>query len=278
MSPRDMPLGIRRDMPAPEYHAIQALSASGLRLLRKSPAHYYGAVLDPARPQQEPTAAMRAGTLMHLCLFEPERVGALAVRPDGLDGRTKDGKAWTAEHAGREIVAAADLATAQAQAAAVRAVPELGALMAHGYGESSAFWQDPATGVLCKCRPDWVSPAGDGVILVDGKTCQDASPEGFGRSVWTYAYHLQAAHYVAGFEAASGQRVHGFVFAAVESAYPHVAAAYMLFDDVLEAARREVRRLAHLYAECKRAGHWPGYTAGINLVNLPKWAQLETAE
>ena len=54
----------------------------------------------------------------------------------------------------------------------------------------------------------------------------------------------------------------------------------MLGDDVLDAARRENRRLMDTYAECKRTGVWPGYPAGINLINLPAWAQrqLETNE
>jgi hypothetical protein len=67
--------------------------------------------------------------------------------------------------------------------------------------------------------------------------------------------------------------VHGFVFAAVESDWPHVAAPYMLDDDVLEAARRENRRLLNRYAECKRTGIWPGYPAGIQQISLPKWAE-----
>jgi exodeoxyribonuclease VIII len=170
------------------------------------------------------------------------------------------------------------MAKARAQAAAVRAVPDLAALLAEGYGEASCFWIDEETGELCKCRPDWTNPAGDGVILVDGKTCRDASPEGFGRAVWNMGYHLQAAWYADGFEKATGQHVHGFVFAAVESDWPHVAMPYMLGDDVLAAARRENRRLLNRYAECKRTGTWPGYGSAVQLINLPKWANLESDE
>jgi hypothetical protein len=52
----------------------------------------------------------------------------------------------------------------------------------------------------------------------------------------------------------------------------------MLDDDVLEAARRENRRLLNRYAECKRTGIWPGYPAGIQQINLPRWANLEINE
>jgi hypothetical protein len=274
----DPPLGLVRDMPADRYHAIEAMSASGLKLIKRSPAHYYALTLDPRRPQSEPTPAMRNGTLVHTALFEPAALDArYVVRPDGLSFATKDGKAWRDAQT-REIVDQAQMDAALAQAAAVRAVPDLAALLADGYGEASAFWRDAQTGELCKCRPDWVSPAGDGVILVDGKTCQDASPEGFGRALWNLGYHLQAAWYSDGFEAATGLRVHGFVFAAVEATWPHVAAPYMLGDDVLDAARRENRRLLDRYAECKRMGVWPGYGSAVQIINLPTWAQrqLET--
>lgn len=272
-APESLPLGLVRDMPAERYHATHAMSAGGLKRMKRSPAHFYGLQLDPNRPEPgDPTPAMKNGTLVHTALFEPDQVAArYVVKPEGMNFSTKDGKAWRDAQT-LEIVEDLQMRTALAQAAAVRAVPDLAALLADGYGEASAFWIDAETGELCKCRPDWTSPAGDGVILVDGKTCQDASPDGFGRAIWNMDYHLQAAWYSDGFEAATGLRVHGFVFAAVESAWPHVAAPYMLGDDVLEAARRENRRLLNRYAECKRSGVWPGYAPAISLINLPKWA------
>ena len=273
------PLGLWRDMPAEQYHAIPAMSASGLKRMRQSPAHFYGMQLDPNRPPPgEPSPAMKNGTLVHACIFEPGEVAArYVVKPEGVDFRTKDGKAWRDAQT-REVLDDVQMRAALAQAAAVRALPDVAALLADGYPEASAFWADVETGELCKCRPDWVHTVGDGVILVDGKTCQDASPDGFGRAIWNYAYHLQAAWYSDGFTQATGLRVHGFVFAAVESAWPHAAAAYMLGDDVLDAARRENRRLLNLYAECKRTGVWPGYGQGVQLINLPRWAQLESTE
>lgn len=273
--------GLYPDMPAEQYHSIAAMSAGGLKRMRKSPAHFYGAQLDPQRPQSDPTPAMRAGTLFHVVLFEP---GAIAeryvVKPEGMDLRTKDGKAWRAAQSDTiEIIDANDLAKAQTQAERVRSLPDVAALLSDGAPEASAFWIDEATGELCKCRPDWTSPAGDGVILVDGKTCPDASPEGFARTAWNMGYLHAAAWYSDGYESATGLRVLGYVFATVEHDWPHVAAPYMVPEDVLDLARAENRRMLNLYAECKRTGTWPGYSAGVSLIQLPVWAQrqLETA-
>jgi len=278
----DIPLlGLFRDVPAADYHSLMMMSAGGLKRMAQSPAHFYGLQLDASRPPAgDPTPAQRNGTLVHCALFEPAAVAERYVlKPPGLDGRTKEGKAWLAQlPVGLESVDAAQMAAAQAQAAAVRRLPDVAALLAEGFAESSAFWIDKETGEQCKCRPDWVSPAGDGVVITDGKTCIDASPAGFAKAIWNWRYDLQAAWYSDGYERATGKRVHGFVFAAVENSWPHAAAAYMLGDDVLDAARREIRRLVNLYAECKKSGVWPGYEQSIQPINLPAWAMKEISK
>jgi PDDEXK-like domain of unknown function (DUF3799) len=277
----DHPRGIVHGMPAVEYHAIAAMSAGGLKRMAQSPAHFYGQQLDPNRPPHgDGTPYQKAGTLFHCALFEPAAVDErYIVRPAGLDMRTKEGKAWQAalpmDGPPVDIIDAGQLATARNQARNVMALPEVAALMSEGVAESSAFWIDEETGELCKCRPDWTSPAGEGVILVDGKSAKDASPAGFSRAVWNWRYDLQAAWYSDGYERATGTRVHGFVFAAVESDWPNAAAAYMLDDQVLDAARREYRRLLNQYAECKRSGVWPGYPSTIQPITLPAWAMKE---
>lgn len=278
MTARDaVPLGLIPDMPAEDYHATMAMSAGGLKRMAQSPAHFYGLQLDPNRPAGgEPTPAMKNGTLVHCALFEPDQVAArYVIKPEGMNFATKDGKAWRDAQT-LEIVDADQMRAALAQANAVLRLPQIAALLSEGQPEASAFWIDDLTGELCKCRPDWTSPAGDGVVLVDGKTCQDASPDGFSRAIWNFRYDLQAAWYSDGYERATGRRVHGFVFACVESAWPHQAAAYMLDDEALDRARAKNRELLNLYAECRRNNTWPGYPAEIQPISLPRWAKEST--
>lgn len=277
-APNDLPLGLHPTMPAERYHSIAAMSAGGLKRMRQSPAHFYGQQLDPNRPPHgDPTPAMKAGTLFHVALFEPGEIASrYVIKPDGMSFASKEGKAWRdAQPAGVETIDADALAKAKTQARNVRANADVAALMSEGMPEASAFWIDPETGELCKCRPDWCSPAGDGVVLVDGKSCPDASPEGFARTAWNMGYLHTAAWYIDGFQAATGQRVYGYVFAAVEHDWPHVAAPYMVPDDVLELARAENRRTLNTYAACKRTGTWPGYSPSISLITLPAWAQRQ---
>ena len=267
-------LGLVHGMPNADYHGLHAMSASGLKKMARSPAHFFGTMLDPARPVSEPTPAMRAGTLAHCAILEPDELDArYVVKPEGVDLRTKDGKAWQAGvKTGMEVITADQRLTAIRQSAAVRALPEVFDLLGNGKPEVSAFWSDRITGELCKCRPDWVTWLDEGVILVDIKTAQDASPAGFAKAVANYRYHGQAAWYSRGFEIASGQRVLGFVFAVVESDYPHAAAAYMLTDEDMERAEADNRRLLDVYAACKRDNAWPGYLSTITQLTLPPWA------
>jgi hypothetical protein len=268
--------GIVSGMANEAYHAIrEAIGSSGLRKLARSPLHFYGSTLDPQRPAQKTSDAMAAGTLAHCALLEPHSLSArYAVKPAGQDGRTREGKAWLESVNGREVITADQLSTALRQADSMRALPEIGSLLSRGEPEVSAFWQDSATGVRCKCRPDWVSPSGDKVVvLLDVKTTQDASMRGFARSIWNYRYDLQAAFYTEGYEQASGLMVLGFAFIAVESEWPHAAASYMLDDVGMARAHNEVHELLELYARCKSEGVWPGYTSTIAPISLPAWAR-----
>ncbi len=272
-----VPLGIVDDMSSEDYHALDALGSSGLRKLGKSPLHYFGTTLDPQRPFAAASDAQLSGTLAHCALLEPDAlVTRYAVKPPGHDGRTREGRAWNVAHAGRTIIHADQLATAQYQAHQIRALPEIGPLLEQGAPEVSAFWVDQRTGVHCKCRPDWVSPVDmdpAGVVLLDLKTTQDASEAGFARSIWNYGYHLQAAWYVDGFELASGLMVLGFVFVCVEAEWPHAASAFMLDDRAMDLARARNRELVDLYAACRAAGEWPGYASTIRPISLPAWAR-----
>jgi hypothetical protein len=269
----ELPLGLVHDLPNEAYHSIPAIGASGLKHLARSPAHYFGMALDPARPEANTTPAMRNGTLTHCALFEPDQLAArYVIKPLGLDGRTKDGKAWIAQQT-LEVVDVEQMAAAQAQAAAVRRLPDVAALLMEGQPEVSAFWLDEETGEHCKCRPDWTSPAGDGVIIVDGKTCVDASPRGFQRAVVNFDYAASAAWYIDGYKEATGKRVYGYVFACVENTWPYTAAAYMLADDWIDAARARNRELLGLFAKCKATNIWPGYNDRIDLLEMPAWAR-----
>ncbi len=267
---------IVEDMAINQYHEHPALSASGIKLLAKSPAHYYGKYLDPNRPRgDDGTAAMRAGTLAHCVLLEPHKVHErYVVKPEGMSFSTKEGKIWRdAQPPFIEIVSADDMRAAQAQAGSVMAIPELQNLLCSGGVEQSVFAKDPVTGIDIKCRPDHATDADAGVVLFDLKTCEDASPRWFGAASKRYGYDLQAAFYGRVYEVATGKKVIGMIFGAVESSWPHVAAAYTIPEDVLDEARQKCDELIGVYAACMKSGKWPSYREGLGEMIWPNYGR-----
>ena len=108
-----------------DYHAdTSAISASGLKLFRRSPAHHYAAYLDPNRIERKPTAAMKLGTATHCAILEPERFNGeyTVVMPEGLDRHTTAGKQAYADllASGVEILSADEMARVMNMACAFR--------------------------------------------------------------------------------------------------------------------------------------------------------------
>lgn len=257
-----------------DYHATSALSNSGLSYLSRSPEIFYARVLDPNRPPEKARAGQLEGTLAHCAILEP---GEFAKRYRvGPKVSSRSVNAWKeaedmASADGMDLIKPEQYDTAMRQAESVRRLPEIAELLSAGEPEISAFWRDPATGVLCKCRPDWTHPAGDGVILMDVKTYSDASPREFARQIARKGYYRQAAWYSGGYQLAVGIPVLAFIFLAVETEYPFAASAVLLDDAARMQGARECARLTELYATCMERQEWPGYSRAIEMVSLPRY-------
>lgn len=260
------------DRPASEYYADTAIGGTALRDALRSPLHFWARHLDPERELKE-TPAMRLGTLAHLAILEPERWESETILAPSVDRRTKAGKeAWSAfleEAAGKEIVSAEDAAIVESIAAAVRGHRGAGALLKGAATEVSLEWRDDATGMRCKGRMDAVAQHD---VIIDVKTCQDASPKAFERAIANFGYHIQAAHYIDGYEAATGVRPRAYIWIAVESSAPHGVAVYAADAAMLEIGAEKRAMALEIIAECTEAGEWPGYPAEIQTISLPGWA------
>lgn len=259
------------------YHRGPGISKTGLDHVARSPALFYALHLDPARPAEKERAGQLEGQLAHCAILEPAEFDKrYAVGPD-VSRATKAWKEWEASlPAGVIAIKPDQRETALRQAESVRRLPDVAEALAAGRPEVSAYWIDPDTGVLCRCRPDWVHPAGDnGVILLDVKTYSDASPAEFARQIARKRYHVQDAFYSEGFGRAAGVDVLGFVFVAVETEWPFAASAVMLDEPGRDVGRIQYRRDLDTYSRCLAANDWPGYGAAIHQVSLPAWASKD---
>jgi hypothetical protein len=256
------------------YHGGPGISKSGLDSIDANPAIYYGRHLDPKRPAPKEKAGQLEGSLTHCAVLEPDLFSLrYAVGPDVPTRAVKAWKDFEAANPGKECIKPAEYEAAMRQAESVRRLPEVAEALQRGRAEVSAYWIDRETGELCRCRPDWAHDCGTSqTILLDLKTCSDASPSEFRRQIARKRYHVQDAFYSDGYQAASGLEVLAFVFVAVESEWPYAACALMLDDEGKAQGKRDYRRNLATYAQCRKSGVWPGYSQQIEIVNLPAWA------
>jgi hypothetical protein len=282
-------MGMRYSMSFEEYHAVQAVSASGLRVFARSPWHY------KHRVEITPTRPMLRGTLAHCAALEPHALAdRYVVAPADAPRRPRAAQLsakkpspdsvaamqWWADFqaaAGeREIISAEDYALCQQQLAALNAAPEIRKLLESGHGEVSIFWVDPDSRLYCKARLDWLHVAGKQADILELKSTADESPSGFSRTAARMKYELQRSHYVDAVRIGGRLDVRSWTWAAVTSAAPVLAVPYELTDELIEQADDERADILQRLAWCMKHDKWPAYGDGVQLLDFPAYAKRST--
>lgn len=264
-SPPQPAEGIYTGLPADDYRRAPGLSCSTFS--GPTPAHW-------RLPSKPATAAMHLGTLAHCAVLEPEELDRRYFRaPEGLrfDARSAAFKAAQEAADGRELVKAEEydeaLRLRDAVAANATAAQLLSGLT--DSAEVSAFAPHSETGLMMKCRPDWVNSRLG--VLVDLKTAISAEPREWGRKAAGLEYHFREAWYRQCWQAAGGFDVAGFVFIVIEKESAFVA-LYELPPQAVEAGRRIMYERLKQYADCRELDYWPGYSLKIETATWPEWA------
>lgn len=255
-----------------EYNKAPGIRRSLLWEIRRSPAHLKWRIENPP----EATPALIFGQALHAAVLTPEDYGRqFAVMPN-VDRRTKAGReAWDAAAAvaqGRTQIAFDWAEQIAGMVQAVRGNP-MAARLLDGPHETSYFWADTLTGEACKCRTDAVTDIGDMHLIVDVKTCQDASTDAFMLDALHYGYDVQAAMYTDGYKAVTGREA-TFVFIAVEKNPPYAVNILQADNLFMQHGQDRYRHLLGLYHECRQRNQWPGYTGfdgDIASLGLPAW-------
>lgn len=179
---------------------------------------------------------------------------------------------------GRTPVLAAEWATVEAMAAAIRQHPIAGRLLTPGAGaaEQSLIWIDPRCKIWRRVRLDWLPnpPASGRMIVADYKTARSAEKTAFARSCAEYGYHCQADWYLDGVRAVCGVTDPAFVFIAQEKTPPYLVNVIELDKVAMTIGRDRNWRSLEIYAECVASGRWPSYSDDVELVSLPRWAEI----
>lgn len=251
---------ICRDMPFETYLEAPAVSKSSLwTAITRSPAH--------ARVEKEPSNAMQLGTAVHCAVLEPDAFTSRFTRgPD--DRRGNRWKEALDEH-GAGLLTSGDYDAALAIRDALRTEPLVAKVLKGAVVESSGFWIDGATGLLCRARPDaWNERSG---LMLDLKVTADARPDVFKRRVADFGYHAQEAFYTDGWRAC-GAEIDAFVFLAIEPTAPHGFCLFELEPVAVAEGREAMRQALDHWKYCVERNHWRAYSGGVQPLDLPKYA------
>jgi exodeoxyribonuclease VIII len=256
--------GAYKDVPSAEYHSAPAISKSGLDLIHRSPAHYKYA------PSREPSRAMEIGTAIHTAILEPERFKSEYILLENVKDRRQSEYKDAVKQVGSErVLVSTEAAKVQAMQESIYANQQAAMILnMNGFSELSFFAKSPSTGVLCKCRFDFLTA---GRIAVDVKKTQDAQADSFSKSIANYRYYVQQAFYQDVFHWATGQHIEDFLFLAVEEESPNYSKLWRLSAESVTLGRLEYESDLDVYAECKLSDYYPMPNQDIEEISLPSW-------
>jgi len=273
----DLVNGIVEGVDMADYRDVNAVSASDLKNMKRSPAY--------ARMRTSTSSpAKEWGTANHTAILEPDTLHARYAhdpeKPEigGYPSGWRNTKAYKAAKAdllsldGVEGVLTPqqfiDLESIRRKVERNAIGSKLHAL--GGLREASGFWYDEEFTLWRKVRPDWlVEGAG---MIVDVKTARDHRPRGFARACHQYGYHLSAAYYLDTLTNATDTTYEHYVFLVVNSEAPFEVAAYTLDEDWIEQGRFEYRKHLAEWRDCTELQNWPGGSDDIAELRLPEFA------
>ena len=259
--------GFYDDIPEPEYHADRlSLSHSGAKTLLKAPALF-------RHEQQSPVvkSIFDFGSAAHAKVLG---VGDPVAVLEFDDRRTKAYKEAVAEaRAAGHVPILRKEADVVDQMADKLAEHRLAMeLLSDGRPEVSAYAEDPDTGVMLRCRFDWLGTS----ILVDYKSAASSDPNWFRRKAPEFGYHQQHAWYL-DLARAAGHPAEAFCFIVQMKDPPFLVTVVELVERAAQRGRDLNRRAVDLYARCATTGTWPGYIPDDQYasVDIPEWAYTD---
>lgn len=251
---------LKSRMPADAYHRrLDYLSSSMFKTFLTDPREYEAKYITQALPHER-SAAMDVGTVGHAAILEPHIISdtCLEIPTKVLSSNgAKSGQAWkdfAADHAGRILLKADELATVRGMFESVYRHPiARRLLLSEGECEASIFWDCGLSGLKRRCRPDKII---DGWGWADLKTTTaGVDPESFRRTVRNYRYDIQQEYY-----RDAGVRIYGerpkYVFVLVSQSEPYPVRVYDLGEQFVDIARNQIESGLLEIARRMETGDW----------------------
>lgn len=251
-----------------EYRASTGLSQSAVKDFLKSPAHY----LEAINNKSDPTDAMQFGTAFHAEMLQDDPKFFYAVKQK-VDGRTKDGKAYNEQfaelNAGKAVINTDDEIKIQGMKDAILRHPLAGALTRSlTHKEVSVF----GTAVTAEGYDVRLKGLIDGYIedegyIVDYKSCEDASPQGFKKAIREYGYAIQDVQYSWLLDNA-GKKVKRFFFICAEKKPPYAVGVYWIKAESLCRMFGIWQSAINRFSICEADNTYPAYSDSAVEIDL----------
>lgn len=275
-------VGVHFGMPEDVYHDIPAVSNTALKHARRSFRHfqYYvegGEYLD--------TPKMAFGRVSHRALLEHEKFKETVVHSDFADKRSKAYKELVKQNPDKMVLTIKESKQLTAMFQELSLSEPCMELIRKGHPEVTILSKDPVTGLLLKCRIDWVSE--DRPFFLDYKTCEDARPtelpeqmdatkfvrsSKFERNANMLGYENQGAFYLWMGKLADLNAKY-FAVIAQEMKPPFVPCPYVYGFETLEEADTENRETLNRVKDAIDAGKFPGYADKPVVLARPAYAR-----
>lgn len=281
------------------YHdqccAGPSVSSSGLRtIFMESPWHFWAkSSLNPHRYSDgDESDALILGRAAHALILGEEDFDAkfIYVPSDAPrkpttqqikaydEGRASDiavesvefWRAFDAKAESRKMLTEVQVKHIKHMAENLAKSPEAREALGDGLAEISLIWQDEATGVWLKSRPDMIPS--NGADYADLKTFSPRSKYtkvAVQRAVTDHAYNMQMALGAMGAEAVFGATAAECILIFVQSAPPYVVVPVRLDEDAMYYGRVMCRHAIDTFARCMESGEWPGPVEGILDYSIP---------
>lgn len=242
--------GIYYNLPENEYRADPAIACSDIKKILKSPLEYWTySWMNPNKPVQAKTPAMILGSALHKFILEKEDFyKEYIVLPNKLEldsefyekesekpdfdtsfALPSSKNAKTFKYIGdRKIIKQSDFTLINEMSGYLGQLPVVNKVFTGGNAEVSLFWQDEETGLMCKCRPDYLTKN----YIADYKSINLV--DNINYSIADGDYHIQKAFYLHGLQMVTNCDHNNFIFIFQQKEAPYLVRNKSLNEELLE--------------------------------------------
>ncbi|MES2382580.1 MAG: PD-(D/E)XK nuclease-like domain-containing protein [Bacteroidota bacterium] len=271
----------------PEFDK-RPLSYSSLKAFQKSPQHY----VEYRLTKFEPTASMVFGQIIDILILTPDEYDRkFAIMPDDIKKPTSSQlnakkpspetiiqvqkfTEWAEENRGKTWINSEDAELAKFLANKTFENPKAKELLSRiTRTQDKVSWSHRATGLPLIGYKDATADS----FIMDLKSSNDGSPEGFTKAAFNFGYHLQVGSYLDAEETLFG-KFPDFFFLVVETLPPYNISVYKADKDFIALGKQQFNDLLQQIKFCEENNLWhQGYefhsATGYHQLDLPGWAK-----